>query len=62
MPVVHAPDGGIVCGSLCEEPTGDTTTIENHVSCTECLDILEELPSGTFERLARPTAQLRSVR
>jgi hypothetical protein len=59
MPDVHAPDGGIVCGSLCENPTGDTTTLESDVTCGECLDILEELPAGTFEHLARRTAELR---
>lgn len=59
---IHAPDGGIVAGALCQELSGDTTTIEADVSCPECLDALEALPAGRFERLARHTAELRQTR
>ena len=60
--VVHAPDGGIVGGALCEDPNGDTTTNEPDVSCTACLDVLETRPPGNFTRLARHTAELRATR
>lgn len=40
--VIHAIDGGIFGHALCEEPTGDTTAWERDVTCSECLDLVEQ--------------------
>lgn len=61
-PVVHAPDGGIACAALCEAPEGDTTTTELDVTCPDCLDLVEALPTGDFTRLARHAVELRMTR
>jgi len=50
---IHAPDGGSIPGSLCQEPTGDCTTRENEVTCPEYLDELERIDK-TFDQLAAP--------
>lgn len=55
----HAPDGGSIPGALCEEPTGDVSTLERNVDCPDCLDQLEASPR-TFAQLARPLADLRA--
>lgn len=60
--VVHAPDGGIAVGALCQEPTGDTTTIHSDVSCPDCLDALDELPPGRFTQVSRHTIELRQTK
>lgn len=57
--VIHAPDGGAIPGSLCEEPTGDVSTLESDVDCPECLDQLAS-SERTFDRLARPLNALRA--
>ncbi len=59
-PVVHAPDGGTIPGSLCEEPTGDATTIESDIDCPDCLDQLER-SERSFQNLARPLSELRGI-
>lgn len=51
--VVHAPDGGTIPGSLCQEPTGDVSLHEREVTCPDCLDTLEE-SDRTFGQLAEP--------
>lgn len=61
-PDVHAPDGGIGCGSLCGELAGDTTTIEGDVTCPDCLDAIEMRPPGDFDRLTQHTIELRNTR
>ncbi len=57
---VHAPDGGMVPGSLCEQG-GDTTIYRGDVDCGECLDLLEAEPRR-WDQLARCTAELRRPR
>lgn len=57
--VIHAPDGAAIPGSLCEEPTGDVSTIENDIDCTECLDQLEA-SEKTFDQFAQPLRNLRT--
>ena len=57
--VIHAPDGAAIPGSLCEEPTGDVSTIENDVDCPECLDQLET-SEKTFNQLVRTLRDLRA--
>lgn len=57
--VTHAPDGGTIPGSLCEEPTGDVSEFEHDVDCPECLDRLE-LSERPFDQLARALTALRS--
>ncbi|GAB4987858.1 hypothetical protein MAHJHV61_33220 [Mycobacterium avium subsp. hominissuis] len=37
---VHAPDGGGIAGSLCEQD-GDLTTFRANVTCPDCEDILD---------------------
>jgi hypothetical protein len=41
-PEIHAPDGGIVGHSLCQNPAGDVTEYERDVTCPECLSELEQ--------------------
>lgn len=57
--VIHAPDGGSIPGSLCQEPTGDVSTLERDVDCPECLDQLED-SERTFAQLARTLEALRA--
>lgn len=57
--VIHAPDGAMIPGSLCQEPTGDVSTFECDVDCSDCLDLLEE-SDRTFAQLARPLSALRA--
>ena len=53
--VIHAPDGAMIPGSLCQEPTGDVSTFECDVDCADCLDLLEGV--GENLRPARSSAQ-----
>lgn len=55
----HAPDGGSIPGSLCQEPTGDVTTTERDVDCPDCLDLLDS-SDRTFTQLAEQLEALRS--
>ncbi|SHX98371.1 Uncharacterised protein [Mycobacteroides abscessus subsp. abscessus] len=55
--VVHAPDGGWIPGSLCQEPTGDLSIYEADVTCLDCLDVLEE-SNQTFGDLAKPAQEV----
>ncbi len=57
--VVHAPDGGSVTGALCQEASGDVTTVERDVDCSDCLDALDR-SDRSFEQLAQPLSELRS--
>lgn len=51
---IHAIDGGMFGHALCEEPTGDSTTYERDVTCSDCLDLLEsEMDSDLLLRLRR---------
>lgn len=57
--VTHAPDGAAFPGSLCEEPRGDVSTIQNDVDCPECLDQLD-VSEKPFDELAQPLKNLRA--
>lgn len=57
--VIHAPDGAMIPGSLCQEPTGDVSTFECDVDCADCLDLFEE-SERPFDQLARPLKALRA--
>lgn len=57
---VHAPDGAMIPGSLCEQP-GDTTIVQHDVTCPDCLDLYEISPHN-WAHLARTTIELRSPR
>jgi hypothetical protein len=64
MKNVHAPDGGMIPGSLCEQD-GDTTIYRDHVDCPDCLDILDGMPGqGSYDwaAMVRTTEELRSLR
>jgi hypothetical protein len=50
---VHAIDGGMFGHALCEEPTGDSTTYERDVTCSDCLDLIETMEPGQAARLRR---------
>lgn len=59
---VHAPDGAMIPGSLCEQE-GDTTTYRDDVNCPECLDHLDGMPGqGAYDwaAIARTTEALRA--
>jgi len=51
--LIHAIDGGMFGHALCEEPTGDSTTYERDVTCSDCLDIIEEGDQVLAARLQR---------
>lgn len=51
--VIHAIDGGIFNHALCEEPTGDSTTYESDVTCSECLDLIDEADPDLMLRMRR---------
>lgn len=58
-PLVHAPDGAMIPGALCERD-GDTTVIERDVTCPDCLDELESHPYH-WKSLTRTTSELRAL-
>jgi len=55
---VHAPDGYLIPGSLCEQD-GDTTILRDDVDCPDCLDMIEYC---NWDDLTRTTNELRSGR
>lgn len=59
MRYLHAPDGGMIPGSLCQGG-GDVTTFLNDVDCGDCHYILEKNPIP-WDRLAYQLRQLRGL-
>ena len=55
--LVHAPDGAMIPGSLCEGE-GDTTTHFGDVTCPDCLDAYDVHPRN-WAWLTRTTNQIR---
>lgn len=50
---IHAIDGGIFGHALCEEPTGDSTDYERDVTCSDCLDLLEQIDPELLIRMCK---------